>query len=1131
MEDVGYLDFDLQIERAGQGYRVRVLGSPAGQASSDFVLPFSDLELENFVLRMSRTHSGTRRLGTPEFEAARSFGGRLFEAVFAGEVRGCLRSSLDAASREGRGLRLRLHLTETPELVDLPWEYLYNPALNRFFVLSSATPVVRYLDLPERVPPLTVHPPLRLLAMIASPRDYPALDVEREWEKLRGALKELEEAGLVALERLQPPTLNALQRRLRAGPCHILHFIGHGAFDESTQDGVLLLEDHDGLGRVVSSQDLGVLLHDHASMRLVVLNSCEGARTSRTDPFAGAAQSLVQQGMPAVLAMQFEISDEAAIVISHEFYAALAGGYPVDAALAEARKAAFTSGSGAEWGTPVLYLRAADGRIFGVEPRAEPVQRVPAPLVRETLPEPETPVAAASAARDAGDRTAPAASPEAPQPAALATPVAEPEGGTAAERKGGLSGSLRWVLLGVVAFLALVFGASRLIPNLSGVATQSRTTPGGAASTTTVGAQAGPAETRVLPPGSPAPAAPSPANQTPASGVTGASASIDRLLTAAPRVFSTTALILDLIPQDDGVWAATSGGLVRWRWGGAEGAVASEPFDVSDGLPFNRTYSMLAMPDGSLWAASQGAAADFTPTGDGLGPITKYSEAEGVNVGQSPSLMLDGDGSIWLASMYTDTPVQRFDGSLWRPPAIPTDDPALSNLNAQVTAIMRAKDGAAWIGTDAAGILRWDGKAWTVFGAKQGVPSEHINRVFEDSSGTLWAAAGEGGLLQFKPDDGSWQRVEFQRPDAPVYWVGELDKSLWASGDNFIARSDDGGQRWSLVATPDDGLDHPTKIVKDGAGRIWAATQQGIATYEDGQWRRWQRPGEVSWYAMGQIVADPGGKLWVRPEYGGDPSVIDPASGQVNRAAAVAPRTAQRHFAGIRGRHDLGRHDGRAAAASGRQAATMDNCRWPARQPGYGPGGDSRHALGRHACRPRHARSRRRPGDGHRRPLVADHYVDRLLVAPDGAVWAGAHWGADGENSAVVRLAGAEHQAWQSPEAPLTGVKDWVNALAADDSGGIWVASGTGVSRWDGKRWDGWSSGQAGPASEVFAFLPEGSAMWAAGHSNVIDRWDGSNGWQHFRAKGLSGDVLDMHTSADGALWLATQDGVLRYGP
>jgi hypothetical protein len=53
----------------------------------------------------------------------------------------------------------------------------------------------------------------------------------------------------------------------------------------------------------------------------------------------------VQQGVPAVIAMQFEITDEAAITFAEEFYSATADGYPVDAALAAARKAIFAAGN------------------------------------------------------------------------------------------------------------------------------------------------------------------------------------------------------------------------------------------------------------------------------------------------------------------------------------------------------------------------------------------------------------------------------------------------------------------------------------------------------------------------------------------------------------------------------------------------------------------------------------------------------------------------------------------------------------------------------------------------------------------------------------------------------------------
>lgn len=129
---------------------------------------------------------------------------------------------------------------------------------------------------------------------------------------------------------------------------------------------MLLLESEDGRSRLVSGNALGTLLHDHSSLRLALLNACEGARAARSDPFAGVAQQLLRQGIPAVIAMQFEITDKAAIILAREFYDALADGYPVDGALAEARKSIFTAENDIEWGTPVLYLRAQDGNFFDI---------------------------------------------------------------------------------------------------------------------------------------------------------------------------------------------------------------------------------------------------------------------------------------------------------------------------------------------------------------------------------------------------------------------------------------------------------------------------------------------------------------------------------------------------------------------------------------------------------------------------------------------------------------------------------------------------------------------------------------------------------------------------------------------
>lgn len=357
MKRRNYLDFDLQMTRHPPGYTVRVLQSPAGQASVEAtaILPEQlRIGLDNgSALAMSSDH-----------EAARSAGQALFDAVFRDEVLACLGQSLVEARHAGCDLRIKLRLSETPELMDLPWEYLFYPAQQRFLALSSQTTLVHYLDLPRKAPTLRVTLPLHILVVIATPNDLPDLDTEQEWRVLHDAMRGLIKRGLVTLERLDQASLPELQRRLRSGSYHILHYIGHGAYLQDAQMGALMFSGQDGNAVAVAGRDLALLVSDVSSLRLVVLNGCQGSVTPANDPFAGVAQVLVQQGTPAVLAMQSAISDQAAIALTREFYAALAEGQPVDTALAEARKAIAAQLHSQEWGVPRLVTHAADCQLW-----------------------------------------------------------------------------------------------------------------------------------------------------------------------------------------------------------------------------------------------------------------------------------------------------------------------------------------------------------------------------------------------------------------------------------------------------------------------------------------------------------------------------------------------------------------------------------------------------------------------------------------------------------------------------------------------------------------------------------------------------------------------------------------------
>jgi hypothetical protein len=361
-----YENFDLQISPAAGSYQARVIFSPTGEAAGEFSAPFTEADLRVFLRRFDPAASGSApdRTATPQ-----ATGERLYRAVFAGPVGACLLRSLDEAARRGAGVRIRLRLDRAaPELADWPWEYLHAPGRPDPFALSTDTPIVRYIELAEPVKPLRANLPLRVLVVAASPRDLPALEIEQEWARLEAALAPLVRQGLIEIERLIPATAAALQARLRGAPAHLLHFIGHGGFDPNADVGGLFFEDEAGGPAFTPAADLGMLLHDHPSLRLMFLNACESGRGGRRDPFAGVAQRLVQAGAPAVVAMQFPVTDAAAAILSQEFYRALADGLPADAALNEARKAIKLAGNAFEWGTPVLFSRSSDNQLIDLAP-------------------------------------------------------------------------------------------------------------------------------------------------------------------------------------------------------------------------------------------------------------------------------------------------------------------------------------------------------------------------------------------------------------------------------------------------------------------------------------------------------------------------------------------------------------------------------------------------------------------------------------------------------------------------------------------------------------------------------------------------------------------------------------------
>ena len=386
-------DFVIRLDGQPGRYRLHV-SSPAGDGTLDVELDPVRLgvDREFFQAQILASAVTSRSRQVPELERPlRETGRALFREVFQGPAEALFVSSRNEAERAGGRLRIVLRL-HPPELAVLPWELLFSDHYDSY--LCRRLPMVRYVDVPEPVRPLTVAPPLRVLGMTALPGDLAALDAGTEKRRLREILAPLQASGLIAVDWVDGQSWEAAQDALYGG-CQVFHFIGHGGFDPARGEGVIAFADQRGRRQLIRASALADLLSVADPMpRLVILNSCQTAAGADTDVFSSTAATLVRT-VPGVVAMQFAVTDEAAAVFSGAFYRALVHNRGVDEAVRDARLALIGwNPDTLEWVTPVLYLRSGNTRLFDVSASGsspEPGAEQPQPFAgASTLAEPES---------------------------------------------------------------------------------------------------------------------------------------------------------------------------------------------------------------------------------------------------------------------------------------------------------------------------------------------------------------------------------------------------------------------------------------------------------------------------------------------------------------------------------------------------------------------------------------------------------------------------------------------------------------------------------------------------------------------------------------------------------------------
>src|SRR5262245_21398796 len=363
---MGYRDFDLKLSGAADDYYVEVIASPQSARTNPIPFQLDRVEIDSWKKNAA--------LGLSIRQTTRTLGQALFNAVFPREVLSIWTETRSDANSD-QPLRLRLDIRSL-ELANVPWEVMHDGT--GFLSLTNSIAVVRFSQGRRWQHQHGRSGPLKVLLLTTAPRDVSALpNIEREAESILEVLRELRAEGKIErVDIIRGANRQRLQGKMACVDYHVLHYIGHGEFQNDK--GSLIFENENGRSEPLDAETLSAFFAD-APLRLLFLNSCETAVTSVTDTFAGVAHASLLGGVPAVVAMHGAVLDSAAAQFARRFYESLAAQKPIEFCMTEGRKVINNTG-GADWSIPVLFSNSPDGLLWSVETGKVPSASLPASL-------------------------------------------------------------------------------------------------------------------------------------------------------------------------------------------------------------------------------------------------------------------------------------------------------------------------------------------------------------------------------------------------------------------------------------------------------------------------------------------------------------------------------------------------------------------------------------------------------------------------------------------------------------------------------------------------------------------------------------------------------------------------------
>ncbi|MHB9030269.1 MAG: ligand-binding sensor domain-containing protein [Candidatus Latescibacterota bacterium] len=503
----------------------------------------------------------------------------------------------------------------------------------------------------------------------------------------------------------------------------------------------------------------------------------------------------------------------------------------------------------------------------------------------------------------------------------------------------------------------------------------------------------------------------------------------------------------------------------------------------ADGFPDAYARSVACDRTGILWFALDTGAASFNGVSWRV-----YTDLDGLVKGNIRQIFVDSGNRKWF-SYISGRGLTCFDGETWRTWTVA--DGLASNT---IRAVGQGGDGLIYAGTTGC-VCRFAGERWEKLSNRERLLSQDIHRMAEERDGALWFATG-CGISRF---DGGFWRTWTVADGLPGDWVQAVsiapDGRVWFIAEEQLCNLS--GDSLTVHPAPRDaatGKPLPLgPLAIDTEGTVWACAggrtgmwtniwyyPAGIWRYRKSAWEHFPLPfpedPSLSFarrhYVSG-IYADERGDIWIPFRSG----LLRVHKGQCTILEANTPGTLWCY--------DI--------------AVDQDNTIWLANA-----------ELAVHTWPASYKNGRWVNLNG-----IAEHMLDARRIKVDSR---NRKWFLTGEG--IVRYDGAT---WETMTGLIHGNPGTL-IIAPDDA--LWFGSpNEGLWRWDGAEWTNFTTADGLPSNDITprAFSPDGT-LWCSMGDDIA--WFDGRVW---RTHHLEVQWESLTVDRNGAAWVATVDGILRY--